>query len=340
MEVDKHQLFRRYAGNPILVADDWPYTVNAVFNPGVVRHGNDTVLLVRVEDRSGLSHLGVARSTDGFTDWHIDTEPSFAADESRFEETWGIEDPRITPCEDEYMIVYTGFSRGGPLVCLASTRDFRTFERRGVLMVPEDKDAALFPCRFNGRWGLLHRPVSAGSGTTGVGAHVWLSWSPDLRHWGDHKVLIHAREGGWWDANKVGLGPPPLLTKYGWLVLYHGVRVTASGSIYRLGLALLDRDNPGNMLIRGNEWIFGPERDYERSGDVPDVVFPCGWLLDEAQQSLRLYYGAADTSICVATANLDELVEHLHRHCICGYAHAVGYRCTIAASEPIAINGG
>ncbi len=334
----KHELFRRYDGNPVLVADDWPYTVNSVFNPGVVQHENDTVLLVRVEDRSGLSHLGVARSKDGYTDWQIDPEPSFEADENRFEETWGIEDPRITRCDDEYMIVYTGFSRGGPLVCLAATQDFRTFERRGVLMVPEDKDAALFPCTFNGRWGLLHRPVSAGSENARVGAHIWLSWSPDLRHWGDHTVLIHAREGGWWDANKVGLGPPPLLTEYGWLVLYHGVRVTASGSIYRLGLALLDRENPEIMLVRGNEWIFGPARDYERSGDVPDVVFPCGWLLDTDQRSLRIYYGAADTSICVATADLDALVAHLHRHCICGCAHAIGYRCRVAASEPVDIS--
>ena len=334
MESDRHQLFQRYEANPILVAEDWPYTVNAVFNPGVVRHEDDTVLLVRVEDRSGLSHLSVARSKDGYTDWRIDQEPSFVGDATRFEEAWGVEDPRITRCGDEYMIVYTGFSHGGPLVCLASTRNFQTFERRGVLMVPEDKDAALFPCTFEGRWGLIHRPV-AGSGMARVGAHIWLSWSPDLRHWGDHKVLIHARQGGWWDANKVGLSPPPLLTKYGWLLMYHGVRVTASGSIYRLGLALLDGENPGIILIRGNEWIFGPERDYERSGDVPDVVFPCGWLLDDDQQSLRLYYGAADTSICVATADLDRLIDYLHRHCICGSVHPIGYSCDVAASAPI-----
>ena len=90
--------------------------------------------------------------------------------------------------------------------------------------------------------------------------------------------------------------------------------------------------------MRGNEWIFGPEREYERSGDVPDVVFPCGWLLDEDQQSLRLYYGAADTSICLATADLDELIAHMHRHCICGCAHSVGYRCSVAASEPVDIS--
>jgi predicted GH43/DUF377 family glycosyl hydrolase len=335
MDLDNHQLFQRYEANPILVADDWPYTVNAVFNPGVVQHGSDTVLLVRVEDRSGISHLAVARSKDGYTNWRIDQEPSFGGDSSRYEEIWGVEDPRITRCDGQYFIVYTGYSRGGPLVCLASTPDFRTFERHGVLMVPEDKDAALFPHRFNGRWGLIHRPVSTNSIT---GAHIWLSWSPDLKHWGDHLVLIHARQGGWWDANRVGLGPPPLLTDYGWLLLYHGVRVTASGSIYRLGLALLDRDNPEIILLRGNEWIFGPDRDYERSGDVPDVVFPCGWVLDDDQQSLRLYYGAADTSTCVATADLDSLITYLHRHCICGCEHTIGDRCEVAGSEPVDIS--
>jgi predicted GH43/DUF377 family glycosyl hydrolase len=212
---------------------------------------------------------------------------------------------------------------------------FYDFKRQGVLMVPEDKDAALFPHRFNGRWGLIHRPVSTRFET---GAHIWLSWSPDLKHWGDHQVLIHARHGGWSDANRVGLGPPLLLTDYGWLLLYHGVRVTASGSIYCLGLALLDRDNPEIILIRGNERIFGPDRDYERSDDVPDVVFPCGWVLDDDQPSLRLYYGAADTSICVATADLETLIAYLHRHCICGGEHAIGDRCKVSGSESFDIN--
>lgn len=199
-------------------------------------------------------------------------------------------------------------------------------------MSPEDKDAALFPQMFDGRWALVHRPVASADRNTG--AHIWLSWSPDLRHWGDHKVLIHARQGGWWDAGKVGLGPPPLLTDYGWLVMFHGVRITASGSIYRLGLAVLDRNDPATVLVRGNEWIFGPAADYERSGDVPDVVFPCGWLLDE-DGTLRLYYGAADTSVCVATAQLDELIAYLYRHCICGNTHSPGDQCPKATNIPV-----
>lgn len=336
----KEPLFERYAGNPVLTPNDWPHTVNAVFNPGVVRYQNEVLLMVRVEDRTGLSHLSVARSADGFTDWRIEPEPSLSMQKSSFEEAWGIEDPRITPCEERYLIAYTGYSRGGPLVRLASTIDFKTFERHGTLMAPDDKDAALFPRRFGDRWALLHRPSSSAGAQGRVGAHIWLSWSPDLRHWGDHTILIHARQGGWWDANKIGLGPPPLLTEYGWLVLYHGVRTTVSGSIYRLGLVLLDRDNPEILLVRGSEWVFGPEAPYERSGDVPDVVFPCGWLLEDDGNTLRVYYGAADTCICVATANVERLVHFLYRHCICGKRHKLGTRCPIAAAEPVDVTNG
>jgi len=178
-------------------------------------------------------------------------------------------------------------------------------------MPPEDKDAALFPYTFDDRYALIHRPVALAPRQM---AHIWLSWSPDLRFWGDHMVLIPAREGGWWDAHKVGLGPPPLETERGWLLLYHGVRTTAAGSIYRLGLALLDRERPDRVLARSSEWIFGPQELYELYGDVPLVVFPCGWILDDDGDTVRMYYGASDTSICVATASLEALLDWLERH--------------------------
>jgi predicted GH43/DUF377 family glycosyl hydrolase len=308
---DKAGLFARYEGNPILTADRWPHTVNAVFNPAAVVHDGETHLLVRVEDRSGISHLCLASSSDGLTNWTIDGNRSLRPLVEGDAERFGIEDPRITKVGDEYLIVYTGYSQGGPLVCLASTRDFRAYERRGVLMPPEDKDAALFPMQFDGRWALLHRPVSV---TPRPAAHIWLSWSPDLRHWGDHTILLSAREGAYWDAQKVGLSTPPLLTDEGWLILYHGVRRTAAGSIYRLGLALLDTERPEVVLARSNEWVLGPEAPYERTGDVDQVVFACGWILLEDGDTLRIYYGAADTSVCVATASLSALVAWLSSH--------------------------
>lgn len=138
-------------------------------------------------------------------------------------------------------------------------------------MSPDDKDAALFPRKFNGKYVLIHRPYSDGHK-----AHIWIFSSIDLHNWGEHQVLLNARSGGWWDANKVGLSAQPLETIDGWLILYHGVKHTAAGAIYRLGLALLDLENPSKVLRRSNEWIFGPEEPYEKFGDVSDVVFPCG----------------------------------------------------------------
>jgi beta-1,2-mannobiose phosphorylase / 1,2-beta-oligomannan phosphorylase len=307
-----HDIFQRYKKNPLLTADDWPYSVNSVFNAGAVKANGDHLLLVRVEDRRGFSHLCAARSKDGFNKWIIDPEPTLAPSPiTNPEEVWGIEDPRLTWMQDLklWAVVYTAYSRGGPLVSIATTEDFKKFTRLGPVMPPEDKDAALFPVKFKGRYAMLHRPVSTFPGT---GAHIWISFSPDLKHWGDHKVLLPAKKGGWWDANKIGLSPPPLQTSDGWLILYHGVRTTVNGSIYRLGVALLDLEDPTRVLRRSDQWIFGPQERYEREGDVDDVVFPCGWI--EQGDEIRLYYGVADSSVALATGKLSDLMEFV-RNC-------------------------
>jgi predicted GH43/DUF377 family glycosyl hydrolase len=309
--MSRPELFRRYEANPIVAAADLPHTVNAVFNPGAVEFDGRTLLLLRVEHRTGISSLVVATSENGFTGWDIDVARGLEPDTDSLHERWGIEDPRITLIGGEYHIVYTAFSAFGAMVCLAKTRDFVSFERLGVLQPPEDKDAALFPTTFDGRWALLHRPAPA---MAGLGRHVWLSFSPDLHHWGDAQVLLSARKGGAWDANHIGLGPPPMLTKDGWLVCYHGVRQTASGSLYRLGLALLDRDDPRKVIARGSEWILGPHYPYEQFGDVPGAIFPCGWILRDDGDTVHLYYGAADSVTCVAEASLSELLSHLEGH--------------------------
>jgi predicted GH43/DUF377 family glycosyl hydrolase len=295
-------LFTRYSGNPLLIRDNWPYPINSVFNAGAVLLANgDTLLLCRIEDRSGLSHLCAARSANGVDGWRIDPKPTLIANPKQYpEEIWGIEDPRITyvPELEQYAVAYTSFARGGPGVSLALTKDFRSFERYGVIMSPEDKDAALLPHRIGGRWALIHRPMTA------LGAHMWISYSPDLRHWGSHKIILAARRGGWWDANKIGLCSPPIETEKGWLMIYHGVRQTASGSIYRLGLALFDLEHPDICLQRGDSWMFGPEASYERSGDVDGVVFPCGQTIGVDGDTIHLYYGAADSSVAMAIGSI------------------------------------
>src|SRR6266404_4236510 len=154
-------LFHRHPANPILSGKDWPYSMNSVFNAGATLLADgSTLLLCRVEDRRGLSHLCAARSANGVDGWQIDREPTLLPNPEEYpEEVWGIEDPRIT-------------------------------------FVPElKKDAALLPRRINGFWALIHRPM------TPLGAHVWISYSPDLRHWGSHKLMLEARRGAWWDAN-------------------------------------------------------------------------------------------------------------------------------------------
>ena len=143
---------------------------------------------------------------------------------------------------------------------------------------------------------------------------MWISYSPDLRHWGRHRPILEARRGAWWDANKVGLSPPLIETPRGWLMLYHGVRQTASGSLYRLGLALLDLNRPDHCLLRGDMWIFGPEAPYERQGDVGNVAFPCGYTIGDDGDTINLYYGAADTSIALATGSIRALLAWLDEH--------------------------
>ena len=306
------ELFQRHERNPILTAAQWPYPVNSVFNPGAALLPDGiTLLLCRVEDRRGHSHLCAARSANGIDGWKIDTQPTLMPDPEHFpEELWGIEDPRITFVSelDKYAVVYTAYTRDGPGVSLALTEDFHHFERYGLIMQPEDKDAVLLPHRINGNWALIHRPVNP------LGAHMWISYSSNLRQWGSHKLMLEARLGAWWDANKIGLASPPIETAKGWLVIYHGVRQNAAGSIYRLGVALFDLHAPEICLKRGDEWIFGPEEPYEQRGDVDNVVFPCGYTIAPDGDTIHLYYGAADTSIALATGSVYAILEWLERH--------------------------
>jgi len=299
-------LFRRYEKNPILTAADWPYPANSVFNPGATEFNGETLLLVRVEDMRGLSHLTVARSKDGKTDWRIAPQPAMEPQIDAREERWGVEDPRIVWLEEdkEFAIAYVSFSRGGPVVSLATSRDFNTFKRLGTVMPPEDKDACLLPRRFQGRFALIHRPIIR------RGADIWISFSPDLKHWGDHRILLSVRPG-WWDNHRVGLGTQPIETKEGWLIIYHGARQTASGSLYRVGLALLDLDEPWRVIRRSDEWVFAPTEAYEQVGDVPGVTFPCGAVVDHSTDELRVYYGAADKCVGLAIGRMGEVMEYV-----------------------------
>jgi beta-1,2-mannobiose phosphorylase / 1,2-beta-oligomannan phosphorylase len=302
------ELFVRDPGNPILTAEDWPYPVNAVFNPAAAALGGTTVLLARVEDRRGISHLSVARSADGVGGWSIDREPFLAPEEGVPSEQWGFEDARVVWVDElrRWVITCTAYGPAGPAVYLATTEDFRSVERMGMITHPEDKNAALLPYRIDGRWAMLHRPKTQFGGGRG---EILLSRSDDLVSWSLPEPVLQPRDGAWWDSLRIGIGPPPVRTEHGWLLVYHGVKETVAGGIYRVGLALLDLEEPTRVLRRLPQWVLSPLADYERTGDVPNVVFPCGLVHDEDTGLVRLYYGAADSTICLATAQLSDLLD-------------------------------
>ena len=297
-------LLRRYPGNPILTAQDFPRPVNSVFNAGATKCGDEYILLNRVEGLDGISCLWVARSRDGV---HFTPDPQPAmvrATEGYYAvyEEYGIEDPRITKIADVYYITYTCYSRYACCVGLARTSDFRTFERMGIISLPDNKDVVLFPEKIGGRYARLDRP----STVTGNRRDIWISYSPDLLHWGSPRPVMEPRKGRW-DNKKIGAGAPPIKTDQGWLEIYHGVRETGSGVLYRLGAVLLDLEDPSRVVGRAAEHILTPTATEDFLGNVMNVVFTCGAILEDDGE-LKVYYGAADQVMCLATAPVDEII--------------------------------
>ena len=298
------RIFTRHEQNPLITPDHLPFESNAVLNPGVAETNGEVVLLLRIEDRQGLSHIRVARSNNGVDNWRIDEQMLLQPDlpEYPFEE-WGCEDARVTLIgEQQWIIAYTSYSRYGPSVALATTEDFVSVTRLGTVLSPPNKDATIFPVQFDGSWMMLHRPV------TTTQEHIWHARSPhDLVHWSLPGVLLAERGGPWWDGLRIGVGSPPLLTEDGWLLIFHGAKDMANRPVYRLGLALLDRDDPRKVLARASEWVFAPETDYEQRGLVPNVVYTCGALL--RGDEVWMYYGGADTVIALASASVRDLLD-------------------------------
>lgn len=301
------ELFHRHPANPILTAGEWPYPVNAVFNPAAALIDGTTLLVARAEGLNGISHLTVARSANGVDGWRVEAEPLLAPQAGVESEEWGFEDARTVWVEelDCFVITCTAYGPAGPAVYLATTQDFSTVERHGIVVNPEDKNAAILPERVDGKWILFHRPTT-GFGITQPG--ISLSRSSDLSSWSPPETVMEPRAGAWWDSLRIGIGPPLIKTAHGWLLIYHGVKETVAGALYRVGAALLDLEEPTRVLGRSSNWILGPRETYERTGDVPNTIFPCGLIHDLASNEIRLYYGAADTTICLATAKLDKLL--------------------------------
>ena len=304
----------RYKNNPILRPNkrNW-WESKAVFNPGAVYQAERVHLLPRAigEYENYVSRLGHYVSTDGFNFQRTTDDPVFAPQEEY--EKWGCEDPRITELEGQFYITYVALSKpamqggGPPCTAVASTKDFRSFRRYGKITSPriDDKDAVIFPEKIAGKYVVLHRPldwVGAKYGTDRPS--IWISYSDDLKGLDDHKVVMKPEQK--WESIKIGAGPPPIKTREGWLLIYHGVD---ENIVYRTGVALLDLKDPSKVKSRSVYPILEPEKKYERIGDVPNVVFPEGTVVIDDE--LLVYYGGADKVCCVATISLDELLDYL-----------------------------
>ena len=299
----EQDLLERYEGNPLLTAADIPFTCNTVFNGSTVKIGAKYYILLRVEGQHGYSVFALGHSRNGY-DFKIDRYPVMVpADDGPMQkyESSGVEDPRITVIDGTVYIVYTAYSGYGPAMALATTKDFATFERHGLISEPGNKDGLLFPRKVGGRYVRFDRPIGNDVG------RVWVSFSNDLHYWGDSRVVISPRSG-YWDTYRVGASCVPIETEDGWLEIYHGVKMTSGGPIYRAGVVLLDLEDPSVVIARSNVPILSPRTPYERVGDVNNVVFPSAAILEDDGQ-LKVYYGAADTAICVATTTLGKLMD-------------------------------
>src|SRR5579864_2592836 len=305
----KHGIIKRYSQNPILTKRNIPYPVETVHNAAVVKLGDKYIMLFRAHLRSGRSIIGLARSYDGFY-FTADPQPFLVPEKqgsfAEYEE-FGVEDPRITAIDGEYLITYSAYSRSGVRIALARTPDFVHVERFSLITEADYRNVVIFPEKIDGRYARLDRPHSEIAPWS-----IWISYSPDLRHWGDSQLVMRPVQYHW-DEMKIGPGAPPIKTDHGWLSIYHGVFQTMAGSIYRLGVALHDLVNPAKIIGVSDSWILQPEDPWEVTGYVSNVVFTCG-AVAEADGTVKIYWGGADTVMCAGEADISDLVTLCLEH--------------------------
>lgn len=295
---------KRYEKNPILTRHDVPYPVATVHNAGVTKFHDRYVMLFRSHKHNGRSIIGFADSEDGYS-FKVRPKPFLQpASDGIFAEyeEFGVEDPRICAIDNEYLITYSAYSSHGVRVAMARTKDFERVERVALITQADCRNIVIFPEKFDGRYARLDRPHSKISPWS-----IWISFSPDLIHWGDSRVLIKPASYHW-DEMKIGPGATPIKTNQGWLNIFHGVFSTMNGAVYRLGVALHDLHDPSKIIGVSDNWILQPEAPWEVSGYVPNVVFSCGAIKEE-DDSIKIYWGGADTVMCVGTAKTEKLID-------------------------------
>ena len=294
---------KKYKKNPIITKKDVPFKVNSIFNPGAIKYEDKYLLLCRVEMPNGRSSLVLAESINGY-DFKVANKLCLTPEDHKdcYEYVhWGIEDARITRVGKTFYITYTGYSKYQPLVILAETKNFKDFIIHGPISEPSNKDCAIFPEKIDGYYWKVDRPSAE------IRKDIWISKSSDLIHWGGYRCLMEPVEGIW-EGLKIGNSSPPIKTKEGWLMLYHGVRGSGNSMNYKIGVVLLDINKPWINKGRSKVPIIFPEYDYERVGDVGNVTFTNGWII-ETNGEVKIYYSGADINICIATTSVDYLLS-------------------------------
>ncbi|SDZ33855.1 beta-1,4-mannooligosaccharide/beta-1,4-mannosyl-N-acetylglucosamine phosphorylase [Evansella caseinilytica] len=296
----------RHSTNPVIDRNPLP-KVARIFNSAVAPYGDKFVGAFRVEYTNGKPHLHIGFSENGY-EWDINPERIDWKDEAgnSYQPNYAY-DPRLVKVEDAYYIIWcTDFY--GASIGLGMTKDFKTFTRLENAFIPFNRNGVLFPRKVNDKYFMLSRPSDSGHTPFG---DIFLSESPDMIHWGRHRRVMAKGGSGWWQSVKIGGGPAPIETTEGWLLFYHGVTGTCNGFVYSMGAALLDINEPSKVLYRTEDYILTPEKPYETTGFVDNVVFPCAALTDADTGRITIYYGAADTFTAVAYTQVDELLEYM-----------------------------
>jgi beta-1,4-mannooligosaccharide/beta-1,4-mannosyl-N-acetylglucosamine phosphorylase len=297
----------RYSHNPLLPKDLLP-TSNSIFNSAVVPFQEGFAGVFRADDTRREMRIHAGRSKDALH-WQIDPEPiQFICSDPEIARVEYRYDPRVVWIEDRYYVTWcNGYH--GPTIGIGYTYDFEKFYQLENAFLPYNRNGVLFPRKINGKFAMLSRPSDRGHTPFG---DMYYSESPDMEFWGRHRFVMQPKGG--WQSTKVGAGPIPIETKEGWLLIYHGVITMCNGFEYSVGAALLDLEQPWKVIYRTAPYIMAPSELYERVGDVPNVVFPCATLVDAPSGRITIYYGAADTTTCLAFTLVDELIDFIKHH--------------------------
>lgn len=299
----------RYSGNPIIGWNPIPKAAR-IFNSAVLPYRGGFVGVFRADQKNGRATLFFGKSSDAL-EWEIGPDPIHWVDaEGAPNPTSYAYDPRLVKIEDTYYVTWCD-DMHGPSIGLGKTKDFKTFVRLPNPLMPFNRNGVLFPRKIGGKYRLLSRPSDSGHTPFG---DIFISESPDLIHWGRHKYVMGKGGQGWWQGVKIGPGPVPIETTEGWLLFYHGVSSTCNGFVYSYGAVILDSDHPDRVLYRTRDYLLTPEKPYETTGFVPNVVFPCANLYAADTGRIAIYYGAADTCTAVAFTQIDELLDYIKQN--------------------------